>query len=457
MNEVGLMFPDDILSSFTDQKTLNELSDVPDFCEDFLFDPSSAFFNFHDDAILHDYLFSCGTSFGGVDQNNTQSDPTDIFTSGRNEPYSLKDIDSLFGDRPENETGSKYSGPLPHVEEAFGFKISKKFPNKNVPSVTTGPHPASNCVRSEGVAAALVCDDVYTSGNGPAYDTTNSDSSFSSDSCSGYSTEWEAVKDGGKDMVVLGVDISNLMHDYAMKTFPSPVTCTVPAKSRFCSSRIISTPVLQWPPLEAPSVARHNSVYIRPSSPSSLLPPSDHSMFITSGTSLIRKSSLISNKVKVSPRHKLPHGAGHRMTSTGIDPMLNTYQVQGHSQPPTGGSRPRVWSEHSSSSPPPSLITGKAGQENKAEEKIYACTYNDCTKIYNKSSHLKAHLRRHTGEKPFHCSWPDCGWKFSRSDELARHKRSHSGVKPYKCEVCTKCFSRSDHLAKHRKVHRKNR
>ncbi|KAI5711311.1 hypothetical protein M8J76_015326 [Diaphorina citri] len=97
----------------------------------------------------------------------------------------------------------------------------------------------------------------------------------------------------------------------------------------------------------------------------------------------------------------------------------------------------------------------KSNSENLV--RTFQCTYPDCLKFYAKMSHLKAHLRRHSGERSFKCDWQDCKWQFSRSDELSRHRRSHFGIKPYPCTLCVKKFTRSDHLAKHLKVHERQK
>ncbi|XP_076440294.1 uncharacterized protein LOC143279886 [Babylonia areolata] len=110
---------------------------------------------------------------------------------------------------------------------------------------------------------------------------------------------------------------------------------------------------------------------------------------------------------------------------------------------PSSSTVPKVWAEGGEGSTP---VNGK-------RRRLHVCHFKPCQKTYYKSSHLKAHIRTHTGEKPFACDWENCGRTFARSDERSRHVRTHTGEKRFQCGSCDRRFMRSDHLAKHTRRH----
>jgi len=58
------------------------------------------------------------------------------------------------------------------------------------------------------------------------------------------------------------------------------------------------------------------------------------------------------------------------------------------------------------------------------------CPMPDCHKSFSQPTHLRIHLRSHTGERPYTCRVPGCGAAFSQLGNLRTHERRHRGEKP---------------------------
>ncbi|XP_022528889.2 zinc finger protein 236 isoform X1 [Astyanax mexicanus] len=96
-------------------------------------------------------------------------------------------------------------------------------------------------------------------------------------------------------------------------------------------------------------------------------------------------------------------------------------------------------------------LSRQTDQYHDEEENRRAYRCNMCDKGFKKSSHLKQHVRSHTGEKPYRCNL--CGRSFVSAGVLKSHLNTHTGVKAFKCNVCDSSFTTNGSLNRHMIIH----
>ncbi|KAG0093499.1 hypothetical protein BGZ93_007557 [Podila epicladia] len=91
----------------------------------------------------------------------------------------------------------------------------------------------------------------------------------------------------------------------------------------------------------------------------------------------------------------------------------------------------------------------KKAKKAKKLPTAHPCTFEGCSRVFDRKSNLGSHLATHYNVREHHCN--ECDSSFLRVYDLDRHIRSHTKEIKYPCthKGCTKGYGRSDQLKRH--------
>lgn len=186
---------------------------------------------------------------------------------------------------------------------------------------------------------------------------------------------------------------------------------------------------------KTPTGGGGGGVFHTPNSTTPGLPQQQNSSSSGSNLHLLASVATPESVSGVTPLGVTPDGGGESPGIQFVNLVESDEQVLQNTTPTTTAADPRA--------PPTS--------EKQEPERPFLCSV--CNHRFIRATHLRRHMRIHTGEKPFTCHI--CGQRYARGDYLRAHIQAHRRDRIHKCKHCGEAFHDLTRFADHcRLMHR---